>query len=149
MSVAGAMAGSCVSLMKHWEGCCFFQGRGSSLVCQDALPGWRDGCQRTPRPRLPCPSPRLLPSARPRVQRPALGPSLSTAYLSHPLPLEPSIFSAMLSNLSSSKGSCCSPGKNSSPPSPTRVEDPVLALGRVPPCLDVHPFPFIFCLGVQ
>lgn len=39
MSVAGAMVGSCVSLIKHWEGCCLFQGSGGSLVCQDALPG--------------------------------------------------------------------------------------------------------------
>lgn len=135
MSVAGAMAGSCVSLMKHWEGCCLFQGSGGSLVCQDALPGWRGGCQRTPRPRLPCSCPRLLPSAIPRVQRPALGPSLSTACLSPPFPSEPSIFSAMLSNLSSSKSASCLPGKTPQPHS--CVEDPVLALGRVPPSLDV------------
>lgn len=78
MSVAGAMAGSCVSLMKHWEGCCLFQGSGGSLVCQDALPGWRVSCQKTPRPPLPRSSPRLLPSALPRVQRPAHSMSVSS-----------------------------------------------------------------------
>lgn len=49
MLVAGAMAGSCVSLMKHWEGCSLFQWSGGSLACQDAPPGRRGSCQRAPR----------------------------------------------------------------------------------------------------
>lgn len=63
MSVAGAMAGSCVSLMKHWEDCCVFQGSGGSLACQDPSPGWRGGCQRAPRSQPPRSPLRLVPLA--------------------------------------------------------------------------------------
>lgn len=144
MSVAGAMAGSCVSLMKHWEGCCLFQGSGGSLACQDAPAGWRGGCQRAPRPRA---LPRLSPSALPGVRRPVSGhPSAQHVCL---LPFHPSPVCVVLCPQT------CPPPKV---PAPSEGRPPALLLRQrtwssphteclLPQSRDGCPFPFTARLG--
>lgn len=99
MLVAGAMAGSCVSLMKHWEGCCLFQGSGGSLACQDAPPGAEGQLPKGSWAAL-C-SPTQLPS----WAEATVGPSLGTTRLSAPLPPRPRVFGAVPIKLPSSKSS--------------------------------------------
>ena len=144
MSVAGAMAGSCVSLMKHWEGCCLFQGSGGSLACQDAPPGRRGSCQR-----LLGPGHRDLPlDCHPQ---PFLGlpPSAQHVCLL-PFHLSPACLVPCPQTCPPPKAPAPSQGSH---PCPTPVsEDPVLAPRSVLPspvlgCQDGCPFLFIACLG--